>query len=488
MQFAQATKFKENPRSTFTIEGYNQEDTNLEDENDLTCEPLGSFEAINDEEFQPTPQTHAHGDEGLSTPTQSPVTSVGSTSPASSTTGGGAPKRYRLLTDIYEECDELLFMQDTDEPMSYRTAAKDRERVKAMWVELDAIEKCQTWSIVDLPTGRKPIGLKWIYKLKLDPSGNILKHKARLVAKGYVQKPRVDFDELFAPIARIETIRILLALSSSHGWKVHHLDVNSAFLNGRLEEEVHSTGFDKLLDHELEIGQVPKRTELHEMWAGICCEHKKTTWRVLLKAGMADCNPSQSPMEHKLELTKDEGEVSAKPTLFRSIIRGLRYLTYTRPDIAYVVGIVSRFMEKPTVNHMQAVKTMLRYIKGTVDYGLVYTKYSKGDVITGYSDSNHARNVEDRRSTGGMVFYLKENLVTWGLKKQQCVALSSCEVEFMAATTATCQGIWGSVIDGHADFEIGDHKSSSEQRDCSSDDTAEVLVSDGPSRRGKMCV
>ncbi|GKB66925.1 zinc finger, CCHC-type containing protein [Tanacetum coccineum] len=84
------------------------------------------------------------------------------------------------------------------------------------------------------------------------------------------------------------------------------------------------------------------------------------TRSVLLKAGMAYCNPSQSPMEHKLELTKDEGGVSVNPTLFRSIIIGLRYLTHTRPDIAYAVGIVSRFMAKPTVNHMQTVKRILR--------------------------------------------------------------------------------------------------------------------------------
>ncbi|GJU77038.1 ribonuclease H-like domain, reverse transcriptase, RNA-dependent DNA polymerase [Tanacetum coccineum] len=218
-----------------------REDTNLEDENDLTDKPVRIFEGINDEEFQPTPQTYVHGDKGLSTPTQSPVTYVGSTSPVSSTTSGGALKRYRLLTDLYEECNELLFMQDADEPTSYLTAAKDQEWVKAIKVELDAIEKNQTWSLVDLPAVRKPIGLKWVYKLKRDPSGNILKHKARLIAKGYVQKPRVDFDEVFAPVARIETIRILLALASSHGWKVHHLDVKSAFLHGRLEEEVYVT-------------------------------------------------------------------------------------------------------------------------------------------------------------------------------------------------------------------------------------------------------
>nr|GFA49511.1 uncharacterized mitochondrial protein AtMg00810-like [Tanacetum cinerariifolium] len=130
---------------------------------------------------------------------------------------------------------------------------------------------------------------------------------------------------------------------------------------------------------------------------------------------MEDCNPSKSPMEHKEELTKDEGGVPVNATLF---------------------------MEKPTAKHMQTVKRILRYIKGTINYGLIYTKYHKGDLITGYSDSNHARDMEDRRSTGGNVFYLKMNLVTWGSKKQQRVALSSCEAEFMAATTATCHGIW----------------------------------------------
>nr|GEY63172.1 hypothetical protein [Tanacetum cinerariifolium] len=394
-KWGETTKFKEIPRSTFTIEGYSQEDTILEDENDPTDEPLESFEGINDKEFQPTPQTHIHGDEGLSTPTQSPVTYVGSTSPASSTTGGGAPKRYRLLTDIYEECDELLFMQD---------------------VELDAIEKNQTWSLVDLPIGRKPIGLKWVYKLKQDPSGNILKHKARLVAKGYVQKPGVDFDEVFAPVARIETIRILLAFVSSHGWRVHHLDVKSAFLNGWLEEEVYVTqpeGYVKANHPEkvyklskvlYGLRQAPRawNSRLDKMWAGIwrscygdvkyfkeqmnkefkisdmgllsyylgieVTQHedgitlKQSTYarNVLLKAGMADCNPSKSPMEHKEELTKDEGGVPVNATLFRSIIGGLRYLAHTRPDIVYAVRIVSRFMEKPTAKHMQAVKRILR--------------------------------------------------------------------------------------------------------------------------------
>ncbi|GKA77517.1 ribonuclease H-like domain, reverse transcriptase, RNA-dependent DNA polymerase [Tanacetum coccineum] len=117
---------------------------------------------------------------------------------------------------VQHQVQQVVVLQK-DEPTSYLTTAKDREWLKAMKVESDAIEKNQTWSLVDLPAVRKPIGLKCVYKLKRDPSG---------VLHG---------------LQRLKTIRILLALASSHGWKVHHLDVKSAFLHGRLEEEVYIT-------------------------------------------------------------------------------------------------------------------------------------------------------------------------------------------------------------------------------------------------------
>lgn len=92
--------------------------------------------------------------------------------------------------------------------------------------------------------------------------------------------------------------------------------------------------------------------------------------------------------------------------------------------------------------HLNAAKRILRYVKGTLDYGLVYTKEAGNNILTGYSDSDLAGHSEDRKSTGGMVFYLNESLVTWVSQKQRCVALSSCEAEFMAATAAACQAIW----------------------------------------------
>jgi hypothetical protein len=98
--------------------------------------------------------------------------------------------------------------------------------------EFTSIEHNGTWALVDLPPGVCPIGLKWVYKIKRDAASLITKYKGRMVAKGYVQRPNIDFDEVFAPVARLESVRLLLALAATEGWTVHHMDVKSAFLNG----------------------------------------------------------------------------------------------------------------------------------------------------------------------------------------------------------------------------------------------------------------
>jgi hypothetical protein len=105
--------------------------------------------------------------------------------------------------------------------------------------ELESIRDNNTWKLVDLPNNHKAIGLKWVYKIKKGAEGKLVKHKARLVAKGYVQEQGVDFEEVFAPVARMESVRLLMALATQESWKLHHMDVKSAFLNGELEEEVY---------------------------------------------------------------------------------------------------------------------------------------------------------------------------------------------------------------------------------------------------------
>ncbi|KAL4388514.1 hypothetical protein GQ457_09G023930 [Hibiscus cannabinus] len=104
--------------------------------------------------------------------------------------------------------------------------------------ELNMIEKNQTWELVDRPNHKKAIGVKWVYRTKLNPGGSVHKYKARLVVKGYAQMFGVDFSETFSPVARMDTVRLLLALAAKKGWLVHQMDVKSAFLNGYLKEEI----------------------------------------------------------------------------------------------------------------------------------------------------------------------------------------------------------------------------------------------------------
>jgi hypothetical protein len=134
------------------------------------------------------------------------------------------------------------------QPATFRQAEQIQSWREAMTEEINSIVENNTWKLVDLPTGYQPIGLKWVYKLKKDASGQIVKYKTRLVANGYAQREGIDFDEVFAPVARLDSVRLLLALAAQEGWLVHHIDVKSAFLNGDLIEEIYvvqSPGFVK---------------------------------------------------------------------------------------------------------------------------------------------------------------------------------------------------------------------------------------------------
>ena len=108
-----------------------------------------------------------------------------------------------------------------------------------MLEEMATVEENRTWELVDPPTGCRPIGLKCVFKVKRNEHGEVVRHKARLIAKGFVQHEGINFEEVFAPVALMESVRLLLALAAVRCWKVHHLDVKSAFLNGELAEEVY---------------------------------------------------------------------------------------------------------------------------------------------------------------------------------------------------------------------------------------------------------
>lgn len=111
------------------------------------------------------------------------------------------------------------------------------------------------------------------------------------------------------------------------------------------------------------------------------------------------------------------------------------------PDILFAVGVVSRFMEAPTSNHLKVARRILRYLKGTIDLGLFYSSYDDFNLV-GYCDSDYAGNVNDRESTSGFMFFLGGSVISWSSKKQSIVTLSTCEAEYVASTSCTCHAIW----------------------------------------------
>ena len=162
----------------------------------------------------------------LSPSTESPTSSSSSSS--------SIPRKMRSLSDVYERCNLCIV-----EPQGFEEAIKDEDWRKAMEKEIDVIEKNETWQLVENPKDKETIGVKWIYRMKYHSDGRVQRLKARLVAKGYSQQPGVDFHETFAPVARLDTIRTIIAVVAQKGWLLYQLDIKSAFLNGKLEEEIY---------------------------------------------------------------------------------------------------------------------------------------------------------------------------------------------------------------------------------------------------------
>jgi hypothetical protein len=146
-----------------------------------------------------------------------------------------------------------------------------------------------------------------------------------------------------------------------------------------------------------------------------CITIKQTSYakKVLSRFGMADCNPTKVSINLGTVLHEDNQGMATDATEYRRIVGCLRYLLRTRPDLAFSVGMASISMQRPTVLHQNAVKQILRYVQGTLNFGLVYTREEKEETLIGYSDSDHGGDREHRRSTGGMVFYLNGGLITW---------------------------------------------------------------------------
>ncbi|GJV54278.1 putative ribonuclease H-like domain-containing protein, partial [Tanacetum coccineum] len=209
---------------------------------------------------------------------------------------------------------------------------------------------------------KRPIGTKWIFRNKKDERGIVIRNKARLVAQGYTQEEGIDYDDVFAPVARIKAIRLFLAYASFMGIMVYQMDVKSAFLYGQIEEE------DKYIDD------------------------------ILKKFNYNDVKSSSTPIDLEKPLVKDGDANDVDVHLYRSMIGSLMYLTASRPDIMFAVCACARFQVNPKTLHLTAIKRIFKYLKGKPKLGLWYSRDSPFELVA-YTDSDYAGATEDKKST-----------------------------------------------------------------------------------------
>ncbi|XP_027368152.1 uncharacterized protein LOC113874130 [Abrus precatorius] len=163
---------------------------------------------------------------------------------------------------------------------------------------------------------------------------------------------------------------------------------------------------------------------------------------VLSRFGMLDCNVVKNPMVPGTRLSTDKEGVKVEETLFKQLVGSLMYLTVTRPDLTYTVSLISRFRTSPTTTHWLATKRILRYVKGTINFGIWYKKGIDSLKLLAFTDNDYAGDLNDRRSMLGFVFMMGTGAVSWASKKQTVVALSTTEAEYMAAALCACQCVW----------------------------------------------
>ncbi|GJZ54560.1 retrovirus-related pol polyprotein from transposon TNT 1-94 [Tanacetum coccineum] len=350
------------------------------------------------------------------------------------------------------------------------------------------------------------IGTKWVFRNKLYENSIVSRNKFSLVAQGYNQQKGIDYDETYAPVARLESIRILLAYACALDFKLFQMDVKSAFLNGFINEEVYVAqppgfiDFEKpdhvyklkkalyglkqapkawydrlksfLIKHEYKMGMFEMsmmgelnfflRLQIKQMEDGIFFNQSKYIKEMLKKFGLEESKPMKTPMSSDTKLTKDEECESVDSTKYRGMIGSLLYLTASRPDIMFSVCLCAHFQEAPKTSHLEAVKHIFRYIKGTTHLGLWYPKGTGIETVV-YADSDHAGDYVDRKSTSGICTFVGCCLTSWFSKKQTALAISTTEAEYCAlwAEFCGCESVDRWVMSGMVDNTLFTKKKSS---------------------------
>ncbi|GKA26026.1 putative reverse transcriptase, RNA-dependent DNA polymerase [Tanacetum coccineum] len=290
-------------------------------------------------------------------------------------------------------------LEEHENPKKVIHALKDPSWIEAMQEELLQFKLQEVLTLVELPNRKRAIGTKWVFRNKKDERGIMIKNKARLVAQGYTQEEGIDYDEVFTPVAIIEAIRLFLAYASFKDFVVYQMDVKSAFLYGKIEEEVY-------------VCQPPGFEGTKQKEDDIFISQNKYVTEILKKFDFTDVKTASIPMKTQKPLLKDEN-----------------------------VCACARYQVNPKVSHLHDVKRIFRYLKGQPKLGLWYLKDSPFDLVA-YTNSDYAGASLDRKSTTGGCQFLGCRLISWQCKKQTVVANSTTRAEYVAASSCCGQVVW----------------------------------------------
>lgn len=213
--------------------------------------------------------------------------------------------KMRSLQDLYDSTNEvhIVCLLADSEIISFEEAARDKKWQTAMDEEIKAIDRNNTWELTELPKGSQPIGVKWVFKRKMNAQGELERYKARLVAKGYKQKEGIDYDEVFAPVVRMETIRLLIAQAAQFKWPIFQMDVKSAFLNGVLEEEVYIEQPPGYMKNGEEKNVLKLKKALYRL------KQAPRAWNTRIDTYFKENGFKQCPYEHALYVKKNGGNM-----------------------------------------------------------------------------------------------------------------------------------------------------------------------------------
>nr|GEY51441.1 hypothetical protein [Tanacetum cinerariifolium] len=360
------------------------------------------------------------------------------------------------------------------EPKTYKDALTQSCWIEAKQEELNEFERLEVWELIPRPDKVMVITLKWIYKVKLDELGGILKNKARLVARGYRQEEGIDFQESFASVARLEAIRIFLAYAAHKNMGLKQAprawyDMLSSFLISQdfSKGSVDPTLFIRRNGNDLLLVQIyvddiifaASTPELCDLFAKITCSkfkmsmmgkisfflglqisqsprgifinQSKYALESLKKYAFESCDPVDTLMVVKSKLDEDTEGKAIDLSHYHGMIGTLLYLTASRPDLQFAICMCARYQAWPTEKHLHAVKRIFRYLRGIVNRGLWYPKDSSL-ALTVFADADHAGCQDTRRSTSASLQFLGERLIRWSSKRQKSDAISSTEAEYIA--------------------------------------------------------